>query len=102
MGGRIGIGMLAKVEFSFGRSRNATIIPKDAIVREIGEQVVFLLNDDDTVRRMVVKTGFAVGVWISVEGQLQPGQRVITLGNERLGEGQKVVAMPAGRVYELP
>jgi RND family efflux transporter MFP subunit len=103
LGGRIGIGMLAQVEFSFGRSQNATIIPKDAVVRDVGEQVVFVLNGDDTVRRTIVQTGFAVGAWVEVGGQqLQPGQRVITLGNERLIDGQEVVAMPAEKIYELP
>ena len=88
--GRIGVGMLAEVWLPAGVSYRATVIPKDALITQGQENYVFLLNGDDTVQRASVESGDGVGAWIVVRGDIQPGQRVITRGNERLQEGQAV------------
>jgi len=51
---------------------------------------VFRINGDDTVQRTSVESGGGVGAWIVVRGDIQPGQRVVTRGNERLQDGQAV------------
>jgi RND family efflux transporter MFP subunit len=88
--GRIGVGMLAEVSLPVGVSYRATVIPKDALLILGEENYVFVLNGDDTVHRAAVESGDGVGTWIVVRGDIQPGQRVITRGNERLQEGQAV------------
>lgn len=89
--GRIGVGMLAEVLLPAGASYRATVIPKDALLTQGQESYVFLLNGDDTVQRTLVESGGGIGAWIVVRGDIQPGQRVVTRGNERLQEGQAVV-----------
>ena len=54
----------------------------------------------DTAQPVMVQTGAGVGLWVAVEGGVQPGQRVIVRGNERLMPGQKVAGEP--QEYELP
>lgn len=90
--GQIGIGMLARVVFPFGGTRSGLIVPKDAVVNQGDERIVYLLDSDDTVRRVVVQTGAAMGDWIEVRGPLSAGLKVVTRGNERLRDGQKVRA----------
>jgi RND family efflux transporter MFP subunit len=102
MGGKIGVGMIAQLEFSFGQSYTTTIVPKDAIVLEDRGEYTYVIDDEDVVRRTQVKTGLAVGDWVDVDSALRPGQRVVVRGNERLRDGQKVRTMSAEVQYTLP
>jgi RND family efflux transporter MFP subunit len=99
-GGRVAAGMLAQVALPAGESYRATVVPKDAVIRQGTEQIVFTLNGDMTVERAAVSTGAGVGEWIVIEGPIRPGQKVVTRGNERLQPGQPVSAEPLD--YRLP
>ncbi len=90
--GRIAVGMLARVTLPMGDPYIGTLVPKDAIVTQGTQQFVYLLSEDDSVRRTVVRTGVGVGQWVQVEGPLQGGEKVVIQGNERLQDGQKVRA----------
>ncbi|MFQ5663903.1 MAG: efflux RND transporter periplasmic adaptor subunit [Terriglobia bacterium] len=98
--GRIGVGMLAQVSFPAGTSYRATVVPKDAVITRGPRRFVYLMNGDNTVSLVRIETGTGVGSWIEVRGGVQPGQRVITRGNERLRPGQVVQGQPLE--YELP
>jgi len=102
---RIAAGMLAQVEldgvFETGEGpRLATIVPKDAVVREGTELRVYVLDGDGVAKAVAVATGAAVGSWTEVRGPIAPGQKVITRGNERLRPGQRVVGERVD--YPLP
>lgn len=101
--GRIAAGMLAQVEldgvFETGEGpRLATIVPKDAVVREGAELRIYVLDGDGTAKAVPVSTGAAIGAWTEVNGAVAPGQKVITRGNERLRPGQRV----AGERVDYP
>lgn len=99
-GGRVGAGMLARVSFPAGDSYRATVVPKDAVVKQGQDQFVYLIDPDEKVRLVPVQTGQGVGAWIVVEGDLQAGARVVTRGNERLRPGIAVAGQPVE--YALP
>jgi RND family efflux transporter MFP subunit len=98
--GRIGVGMLAQVSLPAGESYRAVVIPKDAVVSEGPQKVVYLINGRQVVDRVPVETGAGVGSWVTVEGPIKPGQKVITRGNERLRPGMPVTGEPLE--YALP
>ena len=98
--GRIGVGMLAQVSFPAGSAYRATVVPKDAVVRQGEGEFVFLINGADKVERVAVQTGQGVGSWVVVEGGIRAGQKVVTRGNERLWPGAAVKGEPLE--YELP
>ena len=93
-GGRVAPGMLASVLFPVGEAYRATIVPKDAVVMQGSRRSVFVIGDDNTANAVPVEMGAAVGEWVAVEGQVAPGAKVITRGNERLAPGQRVVGQP--------
>ena len=95
--GRIGVGMLARVRLAVGGG-SVLAVPKDAVVDQGAERVVFVVTAEETVRRVAVRNGVAQGVWVAVEGDLAAGDRVVVRGNERLFEGQAV----RGEVLEYP
>jgi len=103
--GRVAAGMLAQVEIDGvsedgSAARAATIVPKDAVVREGERTLVYVLDGDGLAKAVPVVTGAGVGAWTVVDGAVRPGQKVITRGNERLRPGQPVSGEPVA--YPLP
>ena len=88
--GQIAVGMLARVHLSIGESRETVIVPKDAIVEQGRQKVVFRIQDDGTVERLSVEIGSATGAWVGITGDLAVGDRIVTRGNERVFPGQAV------------
>ena len=98
-GADLGAGMIARAAFQLGGSSPGTLVPKDAIVRQGNNTVVFLVDQGSAVSAPVT-IGAAVGVWTVVNGGVVPGDKVITRGNERLFPGQPVQAEPLA--YPVP
>lgn len=97
--GRAAPGMLVEVSFPAGSRGRATIVPKDAVVRQGAQDVVYVIQNG-TANAVPVETGAGVQSWIAVRGAVRPGQQVITRGNERLQAGQPVQGRPVE--YKLP
>ena len=85
----ISAGMLARVTFPLGQSTVGTLVPKDAIVRQGRITVVYLVKGGSAIPAPVTP-GAAMGLWTVVDGDVSPGDKVITRGNERLQPGQPV------------
>ena len=101
----LGVGMLAQVSLQgvsagAGGVRTAIVVPKDAVVRQGSQTMVFLINGEGSVSPAQVQTGQGIGDWVEVRGPVTPGAKVVTRGNERLTPGQKVRGEPVE--YALP
>jgi RND family efflux transporter MFP subunit len=86
---RVAAGMLVHVDLPIGSNELATVVPKDAIVTQGHERVVFVIQEDDTVQRRSVRTLGGFDSWVAVHG-IRSGEKVVTRGNERIFPGQKV------------
>ena len=86
--------MLARVALPMGALFDALLVPKDAIVRQGPQEMVYRIKEDDTVEPVTVTSGQGIGVWIAVQGELAPGDRVVTRGNERIFPGMPVAGEP--------
>lgn len=82
-------GMLARVSLPIGSRQEALLVPKDALV--LGQNTVVYVVDKNKVTPVPVQVGFAEGDYFTVQGPLQPGQKVVIAGNERLRPGADVV-----------
>jgi multidrug efflux system membrane fusion protein len=71
--------------------RNATIIPAAAIQRGPEGTFVYVVKDDNTVESRPVKVGISQGNNVSINEGIQPGERVVVDGAEKLTDGMKVV-----------
>ena len=89
-------GMIARAVLSTGAVRKSLLVPKDALVLGGPRPLVFVVErnpqnpDEATVRSVPVTAGVASGSLIAVSGDLDAGQQVVTLGNERLRPGDRV------------
>jgi multidrug efflux system membrane fusion protein len=76
--------------------RNVIVVPTAAV--QLGAQgpVVYVVKEDSTVEVRPVKTGAVEGGMTEVTSGLQPGERVITDGVDRIREGAKVEVVQPG------
>jgi RND family efflux transporter MFP subunit len=102
-GRKVSGGMLARVRLAVSTGREALLVPKDAIVRQAQQSVIYVVNGDETVRAVGVSTRRADGTRVEISGDVKAGEHVVIKGNERLQPGQKVrsevgaAVAPAGR-----
>lgn len=65
-------------------------VPAAAVLRGAQGTYVYVVNSDKTVSTKRVTVGPTDGDWVSVQGELQPGNTVVTDGVDRLRDGAKV------------
>jgi multidrug efflux system membrane fusion protein len=81
--------------------RDALVVPATAVVTGQQGTFVFVVGGDSTAATKPVKLGRTAGDVAIVDGELSPGERVVTDGQLRLQQGSKVqiksAAQPAAR-----
>jgi RND family efflux transporter MFP subunit len=87
---RLPVGQTVRVTIPTADVREVLAVPRDALVLRGDGIAVFIVDDDNTARRIRVTTGIGAGDWIEVSGPIQEGDRVVIRGNERLRPGQEV------------
>lgn len=88
--GRLKAGMLARVSVKLENERPSTLVPKDAVVRRGADEVVFVV-DNGKATEVKVRTGRRVRGLLEIsQGEVEPGQSVVVLGNEALRDGAAV------------
>nr|WP_279343697.1 MdtA/MuxA family multidrug efflux RND transporter periplasmic adaptor subunit [Variovorax terrae] len=68
---------------------DALAIPVTALQRGARGSFVYVVKDDGTVTIRGVRPGAVDGEWVSVQGELAAGDKVVTDGADRLREGAK-------------
>jgi RND family efflux transporter MFP subunit len=84
------VGQTVRVSIPTADAREVLTVPRDALVLRSDGVAVFVINEDNTVRRVRVTAGTGSGDRIEVRGPIQPGDRVVIRGAERLRDGQTV------------
>lgn len=74
---------------------DALAVPQAAVLRGSQGFYVYAVKPDATVTVRVVKPGPVDGRWMAVEGALEPGDKVVIDGVDRLREGAKVEVIAA-------
>jgi multidrug efflux system membrane fusion protein len=82
------------VRLSLETKRGATIVPAAAIQRGPTGTFVYQVQDDNTVAVRPVKLGITVGNDVSIDDGIQPGDKVVVDGAEKLTEGMQVTLRP--------
>ena len=96
--GNLKPGMFARAEIVVQRRRGVLLVPEGAQVRTPKGYGVFKVsNKGSKVKLVSVKTGIGHKGWVEIEGSLQPGDRVVTLGSNLLRDGQKVTVIGDGQ-----
>ena len=92
--GDITPGMSARVQIDLPGTSAVTLVPRDAIIRyPDGTTTIWVVETTDgrdVARQRQVELLRVVGERAELAGELEPGRRVVTRGNEVLSEGEPV------------
>jgi len=83
-------GMFAKVTFFTQRKKNVIVIPREALVRLGNETYVFVVGEENSAKKVNVKTGIDNGKSIEIISGLKEGMKLIISGQEYLVDNQKI------------
>ena len=89
-------GVFATVKLTAQPRQNVLTIPVYAIVMRDDQKTVFIVEDDNTVRRQVLDIGYTDGKVAEVLSGLKGDEVIVTEGHNKLREGSKVVTDKAG------
>lgn len=84
-------GMYARVTVNFG-SNHSIVVPDDCVVKQQGSGVrsVFVLQNDNTVKEIVVTLGRHFGTEYEILSGIAEGDKVVVKGQASLKNGSKV------------
>jgi multidrug efflux system membrane fusion protein len=82
--------------------QSATTVPAAAIQRGNQGTFTYVVKSDNTVEPRVVKVGVTEGNLASIESGLQPGEMVVTDGQDKLQPGAKVEVQKGNRSGGTP
>jgi membrane fusion protein (multidrug efflux system) len=83
-------GMFVRERLEEGMAQNALLVPQQAVTRNYrGQATAMVVQQDGTVGERVLETGQAIGNKWLVKGGLQPGDKVVVEGLQRIRAGAK-------------
>lgn len=75
--------------------RTAVAVPRDALIERGGKASIYKIAADGTAEQIDAQIVATVGLWVGIADGVEPGDKVIVRGGERLGPGQPVEIIPA-------
>ena len=84
------VGESVRLSMPTAVTKRVLTVPRDALILRREGASVFKVNADLSVEQVYVITGLGDGGHIEIIGQLEPGDRVVTRGAERLSTGMTV------------
>lgn len=94
-------GLFANVDLTLNVHENASVIPEEAILAQVGATVVFVVSNEQATIRPV-KTGLRIPGKVEIVDGLKPGEEVVTAGHQKLFPGVKVMAINAADAQQKP
>jgi len=77
-------GMFVRVHFQVGLARAGTLVPEQGVGADQGQKFVYVVNDKNVVEYRKVKTGVLLQGMRVIEEGLQPGERIVVSGLQRV------------------
>lgn len=83
-------GMEARAQLPAGEKVTGLLVPRDALIRQSGQDILFLAEEGAAKMIPVAILGYR-GLQVAVDGDgLTAGQQVVVKGNERIRDGQAI------------
>jgi membrane fusion protein, multidrug efflux system len=89
-------GMFGTAEIIIGNNPRAMVVSQEAVVTEGNKTGVFIVGSDSIARFRPVETGLISEGKVEIAKGLQNGDSVVTIGQNRLRDGQQVQLLGGG------
>lgn len=83
-------GLFVRVKLPLGKPQPRTLVPEQAIGTDQGQKFVYIVDDSDDVVYRAVKVGSLQDRWRVIQEGVNPGERVIVSGLQRVRPGVRV------------
>jgi multidrug efflux pump subunit AcrA (membrane-fusion protein) len=87
---RIKAGMFATVSLVTNTRRDVPVIPREAVINTYGSWIVFTVNEENTAVRREISLGLENERFVEVLSGLEPGELVVSAGQNFLSDGDPV------------
>jgi multidrug efflux pump subunit AcrA (membrane-fusion protein) len=87
---RIRAGMFATVSLVTNTRQDVPVIPRDAVINTYGSWLVFVVDGQNTARRRTITLGLENENSVEVLEGLEPGERIVSAGQNFLSDGDPV------------
>jgi membrane fusion protein (multidrug efflux system) len=87
-------GLFVHVRLDLDAHDNALVVPVSAVLLELSGSYVFVVDDKNIARRRLVQTGLSDDMMIEIVTGLKAGEKVVTIGQFRLSDGDTVKIVP--------
>lgn len=91
---KLNVGQSVRVAIPTALPQPVLAVPRDALVLRRNSISVFRITEKNVAENVPVATGIASGDLIEIKSGLQPGDRVVIRGGERLRNGLSVTIQP--------
>ncbi|MCH7590567.1 efflux RND transporter periplasmic adaptor subunit [PVC group bacterium] len=88
--GKLRTGMFANLDLIVDVRQKAIVIPETALVVKGDTVSVFVIDDDNSVKLRLIKTGMRLDGMVEVTEGLASHERIVTEGHQKLRNGAKV------------
>ena len=82
-------GMFGRVKIKYDTRKNATMIPKVAVVNEDRSNTIYIVQDSMAFKR-VVELGYEENGWVEIVQGLSADETVITIGQTTLSDSARL------------
>jgi membrane fusion protein, multidrug efflux system len=87
-------GMFLSVALEVTNKPNAVVVPEEAIVGEGLRHLLFVVKDDKTIDRRVVRIGQRQSTVVEILDGVKPGETIVVRGVQRVRPGMTVAPRP--------
>lgn len=94
-------GLFVRVRFPIGEPRPAVMVPEEALATDQGQRFLYVIGEDDKVEYRRVKTGLLVDGKRVIHEGVEPTERVIVTGLQRIRPGMQVAPRDASEAESL-
>ncbi|CAM4292571.1 MdtA/MuxA family multidrug efflux RND transporter periplasmic adaptor subunit [Comamonas aquatilis] len=95
--GKLFTNQFVNVKLQVRQLEQVLVVPANAVQNNY----VYLVKPDKTVTQRKITVGVTDGDYVSVRGELEPGDQVVTDGIDRLREGAQVSVIDADKVKKV-
>lgn len=87
-------GLFVHVRLDLDAHDHALVVPVSAVLLELSGSYIFVVDDKNIAKRRLVQTGLDDDKMIEILSGLKEGERVVTVGQFRLSDGDAVKIVP--------